>query len=127
MGIHLKEAYDKKDLSTLEELNTKVIPNILENLQLMHQFREELWMKDAKPFGYELMDIKLGGVSARLKACQRRIASYLAKEVDKLEELEQERLPYWTVENKYPHDMKVELRENIWSRIVSGCDLIDTI
>lgn len=79
MGIHLKEAYDKKDLSTLEELNTKVIPNILENLQLMHQFREELWMKDAKPFGYELMDIKLGGVSARLKACQRRIASYLSK------------------------------------------------
>lgn len=127
LGIRLKEAYDKNDLSTLEELNAKVIPNILENLQLMHQFREELWMKDAKPFGYELMDIKLGGVSARLKACQRRIASYLAKEVDKLEELEQERLPYWTVENKYPHDMKVELRENIWSRIVSGCDLIDTI
>lgn len=80
-----------------------------------------------KAFGYELMDIKLGGVSARLKACQRRIASYLSKEVDKLEELEQERLSYWTVENKYPHDMKVELRENIWSRIVSGCDLIDTI
>lgn len=127
LGIHLKEAYDKKDLSTLEELNTKVIPNILENLQLMHQFREELWMKDAKPFGYELMDIKLGGVSARLKACQRRIASYLSKEVDKLEELEQERLPYWTVENKYPHDMKIELRENIWSRIVSGCDLVDTV
>lgn len=127
LGIRLKEAYDKKDLSTLEELNTKVIPNILENLQLMHQFREELWMKDAKPFGYELMDIKLGGVSARLKACQRRIASYLSKEVDKLEELEQERLPYWTVENKYPHDMKIELRENIWSRIVSGCDLVDTV
>ena len=41
LGIHLKEAYDKKDLSTLEELNTKVIPNILENLQLMHQFRED--------------------------------------------------------------------------------------
>jgi len=127
LGIHLKEAYDKEDLSTLEELNTKVIPNILENLQLMHQFREELWMKDAKPFGYELMDIKLGGVSARLKACQRRIASYLSKEVDKLEELEQERLPYWTVENKYPHDMKIELRENIWSRIISGCDLVDTV
>lgn len=26
LGIHLKEAYDKKDLSTLEELNTKSYP-----------------------------------------------------------------------------------------------------
>lgn len=127
LGIHLKKAYDTKNLSTLQKICTEVIPNILENLQHMHLLREKLWMADAKPFGYELMDIKLSGVKTRLESTARRVSSYVNGDLDRLEELEQTRLPYWTADVKYPHDTKVELRENLWSKIVSGCDLIDTV
>lgn len=127
LGIRLKKAYDSKNLSTMEEISEKVIPRLLENLQTMHMVREELWMKDAKPFGYELLDIKLGGIATRLKGCQRRINSYLQGNLSHLEELEQERLPYWEAEVAYPHPQELPLRENLWNRIVSGCDLIDTI
>ena len=61
----------------------------------MRGLREELWMCQAKPFGYELLDIKLGGVEARLKSHIRRIESYVTGDIHRLEELEQERLPYW--------------------------------
>ena len=84
-------------------------------------------MQDAKPFGYELMDIKLGGLSLRLKACARRIQSYLNGQISSLEELEQERLPYWPADRTYPHSHDVSLNENLWSRIVSGCDLVDSV
>lgn len=127
LGIRLKKAYDSKDLSTMKEISEEVIPRLLENLQTMHMVREELWMKHAKPFGYELLDIKLGGVATRLRGCQRRINGYLQGNISRLEELEQERLPYWETETTYPHSQKNALRENLWNRIISGCDLIDTI
>lgn len=127
LGIRLKQAYDSKNLSTMEEISQEVIPNLLKNLQTMHMVRETLWMKDAKPFGYELLDIKLGGVATRLRSCQRRINEYLQGNISHLEELEQERLPYWEIETTYPHSQENALRENLWNRIISGCDLIDTI
>lgn len=127
LGVRMKSAYDTGDSSTLRQISDKVIPLILENLEKMRLLREKLWMKDAKPFGYELLDIKLAGVSARLESCRRRLNAYLDKTVPRLEELEQERLPYWTIENKYPHNPDDAMRENLWNKIVSGCDLIDTI
>lgn len=78
-----------------------------------------MWMAEAKPFGYELLDLKLGGVIIRLESTRRRLRSFLDGEVSRLEELEAERLPY------FGGDM--DKRENCWSRIVSGSDLIDTI
>ncbi len=55
----------------------------------------------------------------RLESTRRRLRSFLDGEVSRLEELEAERLPY------FGGDM--DKRENRWSRIVSGSDLIDTI
>lgn len=78
-----------------------------------------MWMAEAKPFGYELLDLKLGGVIIRLESTRRRLRSFLDGEVSRLEELEAERLSY------FGGDM--DKRENRWSRIVSGSDLIDTI
>ena len=127
LGIRIKTAYDAKDLSTLKEISEEIIPNILRNLTIMHTSRESLWFADAKPFGYELLDIRLGGVKTRLESCRRRLQSFLEGKVQTLEELEQERLPYWELGDAKPQDPKAELRENLWDKIISGCDLVDTV
>ena len=127
LGIRIKTAYDAKDLSTLKEISEEVIPNIIRNLTVMHTSRESLWFADAKPFGYELLDIRLGGVKTRLESCRRRLQSFLEGKVQTLEELEQERLPYWELGDTKPQDPKAELRENLWDKIISGCDLVDTV
>ena len=127
LGVRIKTAYDAKDLSTLKEISEEVIPNLLRNLTVMHTSREALWFADAKPFGYELLDIRLGGVKTRLESCCRRLRSFLEGRVENLEELEQERLPYWELGDAKPQDPKAELRENLWDKIISGCDLVDTV
>lgn len=127
LGIRIKTAYDAKDLSTLKEISEEVIPNIIRNLTVMHTSREALWFADAKPFGYELLDIRLGGAKTRLESCRRRLQSFLEGKVQTLEELEQERLPYWELGDAKPQDPKAELRENLWDKIISGCDLVDTV
>ena len=50
-GIRIKDAYDSKDLSTLRDICDKVIPNIIDHLWKMKTIREQLWLRDAKPFG----------------------------------------------------------------------------
>lgn len=127
LGICLKSAYDAGDLSALDNICQKVIPNILENLEHTHMLREKLWMDNCKPFGYEILDMKLNGITGRLKACQRRITAYLEGKINRLEELEQERLPYWILKEKNPHDSATELRESYWHNMISACALQDTI
>ena len=89
--------------------------------------REQLWLRNAKSFGYELLDIKLGGVLTRLASHKRRIESYLDGSVSRLEELEEKRMPYFQTKQSMNHDRKTPMNENRWHYIVSGCCMIDTI
>ena len=119
LGVRIKDAYDREEKEILKEISQNEIPDIICNLEEMKRIRGEIWMTDAKPFGYELLDVKLGGVITRLKSTGHRIDDYLNGKVSRLEELEETRLPYFTDE--------MDKRENRWDRIISGCDLNDTI
>lgn len=119
LGMCIKSAYDRSDRAALKDISQNVIPGIICNLTDMKSSREKIWMNDAKPFGYETLDIKIGGVITRLKSTGYRIDNYLNGNVLRLEELEEERLPYFT--------KGMDKRENLWNRIISGCDLNDTI
>lgn len=119
LGVRMKAAYDKKQLLALKEICEKEIPETIQNLEKMKILREDLWMSEAKPFGYELMDVKLGAVITRLNSTIRRIKKYLDGSIPCLEELEETRLPYF--------EKNADKRENRWSQIISGSDLIDTI
>ena len=47
-----------------------------------------------KPFGWEVLDIRYGGVISRLDTAIERINEYLAGDIEFIDELEQERLPF---------------------------------
>ena len=51
------------------------------------------WYKDNKPFGFEVQDMRLGGLIMRLKNCRATINDYLNGKTDRIEELEQPVLP----------------------------------
>ena len=46
-------------------------------------------------FGYELIDLRMGGVITRLDSTRRRLHSYVEGKISRLEELETERIPYF--------------------------------
>ena len=119
LGVRMKAAYDKNQLLALKEICEKEIPETIQNLEEMKILREDLWMSEAKPFGYELMDVKLGAVITRLNSTSRRLKKYLEGSIPCLQELEEARLPYF--------EKNADKRENRWSQIISGSDLIDTI
>ena len=46
-------------------------------------------MKENKPCGFEIQDVRLGGLLMRIKHCKKRILTYLAGELACIEELEE--------------------------------------
>lgn len=117
LGIRLKDAYDQKDREQLKELAGVC----RETAQLVQEFHEKLcrqWMKENKPFGLEIQNIRLGGTATRLLAAAGRIESYLAGETDRMEELEQERLLLDQRDN--PGFRTIPLWDNNWSDMVSA-------
>ena len=90
-GVRLKAAYDTDDKETLRDMIAEcdVIAQGIEHLRLAHR---AAWMADNKPFGWEVHDIRYGGLVMRFDTVKERLSAYLNGEISRLEELEEERL-----------------------------------
>ena len=71
------------------EQNKDSIRTRIEALRLSHRAS---WMAYCKPFGWEVHDIRYGGLFCRFETAKARLSSYLAGEIPAIEELEEERL-----------------------------------
>ncbi|MBQ4269597.1 MAG: beta-N-acetylhexosaminidase [Clostridia bacterium] len=54
---------------------------------------KSLWMKENKPFGFEIQTMRIGGLIQRIKDCKQRFTEYVSGNLEKIEELEQAVLP----------------------------------
>ena len=64
-----------------------------------------------KPFGFEIMDIRYGGVISRIETAKARLEDYLDGKIDSLPELEAERLRIDCVAN----DNDLLCRRFLWN------------
>ena len=84
----LLASYEKRDFETLEVLIDRNIPELLDALDgLLETFRKE-WMRSYKSWGFEVVGIKVAGVSERIRETSRRIEELLDGRADRIEELE---------------------------------------
>lgn len=93
LGIRTRDAYQRKDIAALLEL----IQDYEETALRLDTFRatfKKQWDKENKPFGWEVQEIRLAGVKARLLACRETLSRYVAGELTQIEELEEKLLPY---------------------------------
>ena len=92
-GQRAKKAYDDKDLDTLRAL-AEECDVICEKTEALRTCHRQVWMDENKALGWEALDIRYGGIIARFRTAKFRILSYLAGEIDCIDELEEERLRY---------------------------------
>lgn len=102
IGIALKQAYDSKDTNTLKHMATSVLPAIAKAVQELRAAHRTQWLRMFKPFGWEVIDIRYGGVISRLDTASIRILDYVEGRIARIEELEQERFVYSTT-NRFNH------------------------
>ncbi|ADU31943.1 beta-N-acetylhexosaminidase [Evansella cellulosilytica] len=94
LGIRLKEAYDRDDKNTLQSIAQSELPELISRVEQLRNAHREQWFRMHKPFGWEVIDIRYGGVVSRLDTASKRIEDYLNGHIAQIEELEQERLRF---------------------------------
>ncbi|OGV48783.1 MAG: hypothetical protein A2X49_13825 [Lentisphaerae bacterium GWF2_52_8] len=86
--IALLNAYEKENRTELAALKSSAIPELLEAIQGLNASFRKQWFRSYKPYGLEVMQIKLAGLCERYRELARRIDEYLDGRIPSLGELE---------------------------------------
>ncbi len=92
IGCRLKSAYDAKDKETLARYANCVLPDLIARQRAFYEHHRALFYDQNKPLGFEVFDIRHAAVIQRTETALWRLRQYLAGEVDRLQELEDDRL-----------------------------------
>ena len=98
LGIRTRDAYDSNDRTALEK--------IIERYQVAEQRLEEFytayraaWYHDKKSSGFEVQDIRIGGLLRRLQSCRLDLEAYLSGSINNISELDEKLIEvpisYW--------------------------------
>lgn len=101
LNCQLKTAYEEKDHQTLQHLKEQLLPSLFQEVERLRDMHYEQWMKVNKPFGWEVLDIRYGGLMARIRTTGRKLSDYLEGHILDLPELEEARLPFSSRKNGY--------------------------
>lgn len=93
-GKRLYQAYQDKDFDTIRTLIDE-LPIIRENIQEFYRIYRKQWMKENKGFGFEVMDVRLGGMIGRIETVTEVLNDYLDGKTEQIYELEEERLEFF--------------------------------
>ncbi|MNB71282.1 Glycosyl hydrolase family 20, catalytic domain [compost metagenome] len=93
-GLVITDAYLGGDKQALSNIVRELLPEIRVRVEQLRSYHLERWHVVNKPFGWDIIDLRYGGLLASLDTAAARISAYLAGSVDRLEELEEQRIPY---------------------------------
>jgi len=118
-GINIREAYRAHNRDILMRYSQEVLPELMERIrQFMEAYRSQ-WSSENKIYGLDVFDLRTGGLQQRVETAIRRIGQYVSGEIDMLEELEQEILPFDGMNTEAKNSQAISA--NLWHRIATPC------
>lgn len=113
LGIEARAAYRKKDRSALRQIDKK-LGVAIKKLDAFTKSYKGRWFEENKPFGFEVIDIRLGGVKARLITCRERLRAYLSGNLSSIPELEEEILSLGDRDDLWNHVYTDSVTTNVF-------------
>lgn len=95
LASDLQAAYDQKDVSAMEKIRER-IQTVKEKLQVAKVAHYTAWSNTYQPFGWEVFDIRYGGMLSRLETILTVLTTWVEDPQVAIPELEAEILPYDT-------------------------------
>lgn len=93
LGQKTRAAYQSGNKDALAEL-IPIYKELSERLCCFYEVFRTQWFKENKPFGFDIQDMRLGGLITRTEHCTERLEKYLNCELEKIDELEEKLLDY---------------------------------
>lgn len=119
LGTKTRKLYMEGERGELLELVPLYDENIV-RLEDFYKAYEKQWMWENKPHGFDVMDIRLGGLLKRLLHAKQRIIQYAKGEIERIEELEE---PVLEVNNWVFSEMYKTTFYNSWVQSAT-CNVI---
>ncbi|NQU10081.1 beta-N-acetylhexosaminidase, partial [bacterium] len=91
----LAAAYRAGDRTRLRALLNRDLPGLERAVRALWRCHRAMWMATYKPFGWEVIEGRYGGLLARLATVRDRLAAYLAGRIDSIPELEARLVDPW--------------------------------
>ena len=88
LGIRTRAAYLSGDQKAAKALCADYDAAV-ERLDVFYAAYEQQWMRDNKPQGFDVVDLRIGGQRQRLLHCRDRLLAYAEGRLDRIEELEE--------------------------------------
>lgn len=93
LGVRTRAAYWSENKEELKEV-IRDLDVLLEKIEVFYEAFRNQWFWENKPQGFEVHDIRIGGLIRRISHCKRRITEYLDGEITVLEELDETELDF---------------------------------
>jgi hypothetical protein len=93
LGVKTRAAYKAGDNAELLRLAEEDYAKVIKLVDVFGRAFEKQWFCENKTCGFDVQDIRIGGLCRRLDACRRRLLDYAKGNIDRIEELEGELLP----------------------------------
>ena len=93
LGVRTRKAYASKDAGELADVIARY-KLASKKLKAYHKAYKVQWFKENKPHGFDIQDMRMGGLMQRLESCRERLEAYAAGAVDCIPELEEKQLPF---------------------------------
>ncbi len=112
LGARTRKAYADKDRTSIGALVADYDRAIV-LLDVFHKKFKALWMKENKAFGFEIQELRIGGLMLRLRSAKEKVEKYALGDIDSIEEFDVELL------EQNGANAETMPRANSWQRIAS--------
>ena len=114
LGVKLRKAYKAGNKAALKR-GVGQIKKAIKALDEFHEAVRVQWFTECRPFGYEVLDGRLGWLKARMESAKERVQLYLKGQITVIEELEKDILPF--------DGCNFEICWNWWQKTVSTSNI----
>ena len=94
LGVRTRKAYSERDKKQLKYLANKVYPLVIKRIKKFYKAQREYWYLENMQNGFEVEDVRFGGLIQRLENCRALLKEYCAGKIERLAELEQKIVDY---------------------------------
>ena len=88
LGIRIRQSYHEKNMAEIKKIITDC-DELLKNLEEFHEIYQTEWFTENKPHGFDVQDIRLGGLIQRIKSCKKRLELFTDGKIKQIPELEE--------------------------------------
>ena len=86
--LNLNHAYSTENRAALKQISDEQLPEIISHCHQYCRLFRDNWLKNAKPFGLEVMQRRSAGMICRLDETRMRINEYLDGKTDAIDEID---------------------------------------